>query len=205
MTPYTMAGDINTSNPSDKAVNIAILLQSFDGNRSNSSVLNLSKLKDYNFTDVNLSIATSDMTTKLSNMFADNNFSAFRDTTNNTPVTADVAKAAMKAYVDAELEKLKTPASAPTSTNIDTTKNIYIVHGINKDYVSLVTVGGIAIENTTTCKSLGYTEKLTSQTYSSGITASIWTNSTDKTCNEYSGVSNGSYAGDLAVVTYNDD
>ena len=44
VTPYTIA-DNNTT-----ATNIALVLQNLDANRSNTQTLNLSKLKDYNFT-----------------------------------------------------------------------------------------------------------------------------------------------------------
>jgi hypothetical protein len=101
ITPYTIAGDTNISDPSDKATNIAMLLQSFDGNRSNTAMLDVSKLQDANLSDINISATVSDMTTKIANKFADNGFSQYRDTTNNTPVDATTAKNAMKAYVGA--------------------------------------------------------------------------------------------------------
>lgn len=65
MTPYTMAGDTNISAPSDKAKNIAMLLQNFDANRSDSAVLDLRQLKDHNFSDVNLSATTANMESKI--------------------------------------------------------------------------------------------------------------------------------------------
>ncbi|MDX9743848.1 MAG: hypothetical protein RBT59_08535 [Arcobacteraceae bacterium] len=99
ITPYTIAGDTNISDPSDKATNIAMLLQSFDGNRSNTAMLDVSKLQDANLSDINISATVSDMTTKIANKFADNGFSQYRDTTNNTPVDATTAKNSMKAYV----------------------------------------------------------------------------------------------------------
>lgn len=102
ITPYTIAGDTNISDPSDKATNIAMLLQSFDGNRSNTAMLDVSKLQDANLSDINISATVSDMTTKIANKFADNSFSQYRDTTNNTPVDATTAKNAMKAYVEAK-------------------------------------------------------------------------------------------------------
>jgi len=106
ITPYIMAGDTNTSKPSAKATNIAMLLQSFDGNRSNTIILDLTKLKNFNFENIDLSIDTSDMTTKISNMFADNDFTTYRDALNNTPVDATSANHAMKTFVDAEIIKV---------------------------------------------------------------------------------------------------
>jgi len=105
ITPYTLAGDTNISDPSDKATNIAMLLQSFDGNRSNTAMLDVSKLQDANLSDINISATVSDMTTKIANKFADNSFSQYRDTTNNTPVDATTAKNSMKAYVGEKLVK----------------------------------------------------------------------------------------------------
>lgn len=99
ITPYTIAGDTNISDPSDKATNIAMLLQSFDGNRSNTAMLDVSKLQDANLSDINISATVSAMTTKIANKFADNSFSQYRDTTNYSPVDATIAKNAMKTYV----------------------------------------------------------------------------------------------------------
>ncbi len=106
ITPYTIAGDTNISDPSDKATNIAMLLQSFDGNRSDTSMLDVSKLQDANLSDINISVSVNDMTTKIANKFADNGFSQYRDITNNTPVDATTAKNNMKTYVEAKLASL---------------------------------------------------------------------------------------------------
>lgn len=70
ITPYTMAGDTNISNPSDKATNIALLLQNFDGNRSNTQTLDLSNLRDYNFTDIDLNTTVANMEQKVSALLA---------------------------------------------------------------------------------------------------------------------------------------
>ncbi|MBE0498778.1 MAG: hypothetical protein IBX43_05990 [Campylobacterales bacterium] len=56
VTPYTMAGDTDISNPSTKAQNIAMLLQNLDQNRTNVGVLVINALfANYDFSDVNLS------------------------------------------------------------------------------------------------------------------------------------------------------
>jgi len=80
VTPYTI------SDNNDTAINIALLLQNFDGNRSNNGILDLSKLKDYNFTtsEFNLSATPATMKAKIETIFADNNFATYRDNTNNT-------------------------------------------------------------------------------------------------------------------------
>ena len=95
MTPYTI------SDNNDTATNIALLLQNFDGNRSNTGVLDLSKLQDFNFTasDFNLSAQTTDVKGKIDILFADNNFAAFRDDTNNTVLDSTAVKAAMDSYI----------------------------------------------------------------------------------------------------------
>ena len=57
VTPLTLAGDTNVSNPSQKAVNIARILQSLDDNTSDTSKIVIPvSLKDLNITDVNLTV-----------------------------------------------------------------------------------------------------------------------------------------------------
>lgn len=59
VSPYTLAGDTNISNPSDKAVNIARLFQSLDNNSSDSNYLTLPEsLNDLDINDINLSSNT---------------------------------------------------------------------------------------------------------------------------------------------------
>ncbi|MBV5278317.1 MAG: hypothetical protein J0647_04675 [Campylobacteraceae bacterium] len=98
-TPYTMAGDTNISAPSDKAKNIAMLLQNFDANRSDSAVLDLSKLKDHNFSDVNLSATTADMETKITALLGTLNTAGLVDATTHTLINATTASTAMETYV----------------------------------------------------------------------------------------------------------
>ena len=98
ITPYTI-GDSNTINPSNKTTNIAMLLQSFDGNRSNRDILDLSKLKEHDFSNMSLDVTTDVMTTKIASLFADNSFSDLRDSSNNTPVDATNANYTMKSFL----------------------------------------------------------------------------------------------------------
>jgi hypothetical protein len=98
MTPYTL-GDSNTTNPSAKTINIAMLLQSFDGDRSNGNILDLSKLKDYNFTGVNLSATTDDMTIKLNDILTTGNFANDFADGNTTSINATTVNSALKTYV----------------------------------------------------------------------------------------------------------
>jgi hypothetical protein len=96
MTPYTI------SDNNDTATNIALLLQNFDGNRSNSNTLDLSKLKDYNFTtsDFNLSADPATVQASIETIFADNNFAQYRDDTNNSVLTESDVKTNMDEYID---------------------------------------------------------------------------------------------------------
>ena len=95
VTPYTISENNTT------ATNIALVLQNFDGNRSNTGVLDLSKLKDYNFTadDVNLSADSTAVKNTISDMLVTAGFAQYRDDSNNTVIDAKVAKAAMDNYI----------------------------------------------------------------------------------------------------------
>ena len=109
VTPYNLAGDTNISNPSDKAKNIAMLLQNFDLNRSNTSVLDISKLKDFDFSDVNLSATTNDMETKIQNVSSDiiahASFGASFLDTNTSLINATIAQNVMKSFINANSTK----------------------------------------------------------------------------------------------------
>ena len=96
VTPYTI------SNNNDTATNIALLLQNFDANRSNTNILDLSKLKDYNFTtnDITLNADPTTVQAKVEAMFADNNFAQYRDDSNNTVLSASEVKSAMDEYIN---------------------------------------------------------------------------------------------------------
>ena len=96
ITPYTI------SDNNDTATNIALLLQNFDGNRSNSNTLDLSKLKDYNFTtsDFNLNADPRTVQASIETIFADNNFAQYRDDTNNSVLSQSDVKTNMDNYID---------------------------------------------------------------------------------------------------------
>ncbi len=94
VTPYTIA-DNNTT-----AINIALVLQNFDANRSNTQVLDLSKLKDYNFTDdINITAAPSALQTKLSTLLSTGSFQTKVDDTNLTLLTETEVKNNMDAFI----------------------------------------------------------------------------------------------------------
>ena len=111
VTPYTIAGNNTT------AINIALVLQNFDANRSNSQVLDLSKLKDYNFTsdDINITAAPSALQTKLSTLLSTGSFQTKVDDTNYTLLTETEVKTNMDDYIhkyETEHSKVTTPTKA---------------------------------------------------------------------------------------------
>ena len=115
VTPYTI------SDNNDTATNIALLLQNFDGNRSNAGILDLSKLQDYNFStsDFNLSATPATMKAKIETIFADNSFATYRDNTNNTVLGETDVVTNMNTYID----------SLPTYTEDTSTAGINDIVG----------------------------------------------------------------------------
>jgi len=98
VTPYTM-GDSNTTNPSVKTKNIALLLQNFDVNRSNSNALDLSKLKDYNFSDINLSAPVASMESTITTLLATASFQSLIDENNNSMIDNTAVLANMNDFL----------------------------------------------------------------------------------------------------------
>lgn len=109
MSPYTMAGDTNLSSPSTKAINIAMVLQNFDLNRTNSSILDLSKLKNFDFSDVNLSAPTIEMESKIvtvsSAILAHADFGQSFLDNNTTLIDTTSAASTMQTYVEQTIEE----------------------------------------------------------------------------------------------------
>ena len=97
ITPYTICDN------NDTATNVALLLQNFDVNRSNTGVLDLSKLKDYDFSDVNLSIAPSVMETEIARLStaiqAHASFGPSFLDANTTLIDAATVKTTMDTYI----------------------------------------------------------------------------------------------------------
>ena len=91
VTPYTITDNNETAN------NIALLIQNFDGDRTNTGVLDLSNLKDVNLSDVNLSINNTDMQQLIGNLFSDPRFSA--KYSGATLLTASEVKTKMDNYI----------------------------------------------------------------------------------------------------------
>ena len=103
MTPYTL-GDSNTTSPSTKTTNIAMLLQTLDANRSNGNILDLSKLKDFIFSNIDLTSSVNDMENTIipnivSAVTSHANFGANFLDINTTVVSATSANSNMKISV----------------------------------------------------------------------------------------------------------
>ena len=91
MTPYTMSGDTDLQNPSTKTLNIALLLQNCDSNRSDKSRLNVKKLKSYNFINMDLNQSGVQMESKINALLATGTFQDLIDS-NNTLIDTQAAK-----------------------------------------------------------------------------------------------------------------
>ena len=91
ITPYTLAGDTNILNPSDKAVNIALLLQNFDADRTDT-MLDVLKLKDMDLSTFSLSDTPATNEGKISTKFADNSFVTTSGVLTPTLIDAQTAK-----------------------------------------------------------------------------------------------------------------
>ena len=98
ITPYTL-GDSNSTNPSAKTTNIAILLQSLDRNRNTAEVIDVSKLKEYNFTVLDFNVSTNDMRIKLNDLLATGNFASEYADGNITSISPTDANSAMENFV----------------------------------------------------------------------------------------------------------
>lgn len=95
VTPYTLAGDTNISNPSQKAKNIARLLQSLDSNQTDEDrILLPESVKTLNIDEFNISTLTeNDMNTILT-----------RANSNNSLVDETNATSKLKVYVENVLD-----------------------------------------------------------------------------------------------------
>lgn len=91
MTPYTMAGDTDLQNPSAKALNIALLLQNCDANRTNKDMLDVEKLKSYSFASLDLNQTSVQMESKINTLLSTGVFQGLIDS-NNTLIDTVAAK-----------------------------------------------------------------------------------------------------------------
>jgi len=117
VTPYTISDNNNTI-----ATNIAMVLQNFDANRSNTQVLNLSKLKDFNFSahditrDINISATPSALQSQLYDSLTTGSFPSKLDDTNLTLITETKVKAHMDDYIHQYKNSNITKATADNIT-----------------------------------------------------------------------------------------
>ena len=108
VTPYTIS-DNNTT-----ATNIAMLLQNFDSNRSDTAILDLSKLKDYNFSNINLNSSNSDVESQLTTLLATGEFQTYVDDSNLTLVNSAHATNTMNNYLAINSEDTTNDVVTPT-------------------------------------------------------------------------------------------
>jgi hypothetical protein len=109
ITPYTLAGDTNISNPSNKATNIALLLQNFDSNRSDVNILNVTKFKDlgeYDLSYINLNLTTNEIETEITRLLSTGGFQQYVDDTNLTLKNATTVNNEMMNFVESEENKI---------------------------------------------------------------------------------------------------
>jgi len=127
VTPYTISDNNTTA-----ATNIAMVLQNFDGNRSNTQVLNLSKLKDFNFTadtntrDINISAAPSALQNKLATLLSTASFQKHVDDVKHDLITETKVKQNMDDYIhkyETEHQKVTTPIPSTTGNIVPYTQS----------------------------------------------------------------------------------
>ena len=102
MTPYTLAKDIDIQNPSNKTLNIALLLQNFDANRSDKTCLDVSKLKKYKFQHINLNDSTDTTKSKINTLLSTGSFQGYVDSSHHDLI--DTSK--VKEHLTGNVKKL---------------------------------------------------------------------------------------------------
>jgi len=107
ITPYTL-GDSNTTNPSNKTTNIALLLQNLDSTNDNNSTLDLSKLKGFSFSTIDLTILPATMQTNVQQLAIDIQNKLGNDyyKTNFALKDANTVKNNMKTFVEEKTKEL---------------------------------------------------------------------------------------------------
>ncbi|TQV61653.1 MAG: S8 family serine peptidase [Sulfurovum sp.] len=139
ITPYTMAGDTDIENPSSKAINIAMLLQSLDSDRDGDEILDIRSLQNHKFTQIDLTSSTENMTTQITNLLA-NNF-MLGDSNYRISITSKDAKD----YMDTYINNLETTGDDPKigeQWHLDTLGLDTIVgRRINQTYIQIVDDG----------------------------------------------------------------
>jgi subtilisin-like proprotein convertase family protein len=98
ITPYTMARNIGSID-TQKAINIAVLLQSLDASRGGDEILDVRKLQNHSFTGINLSnLNDTQMTTTITTLLVNN--PAIGDQNYRSPITPEDAKDNMDTYIN---------------------------------------------------------------------------------------------------------
>jgi len=140
VTPYTIS-DNNTT-----ATNIAMLLQNFDSNRSDTTTLNLTNLKDYNFSNINLNSTNTEVESQLNTLLATGQFQDYVDDNNLTLVDSTHATNTMNNYLDIDtitltqtVETITTKDDLFTSDIISDGKEYYVIFS-NDSTVSYIRV-----------------------------------------------------------------
>ena len=110
------------------STNIALLLQNLDTDRNNTSVLDLSKLKDFNFSDINLSADVTAMEAKLNNKLTAGDFDAFINANNKAVISAMAARARLnqlKLKIYKKYKKTKTQVKLNRKARLKNIKNVF--------------------------------------------------------------------------------
>ena len=167
VTPYTIA-DSNTT-----AANIALVLQNFDGNRSNAQILDLSKLKDYKFSvnELNMTTTPTDLENSVDSLLATADFQKLIDENRHDLITEDVVKNIMDDFIQKHEDNTSPDTNSTSGENDNATTEkpdlsgrnvIHIMHNVDLKYSNIF--------------ELGYKDydKYTSQTVSSNVTCSSY-------------------------------
>ena len=139
VTPYTISDNNNNT-----ATNIAMVLQNFDGNRSNTKTLNLLNLKNYNFSTNNLNITSNsqDLENVISGLLATVSFQEKIDKIVHSLISDTTAKKNMDNYI---AKYKNSHDNTNTNSNYKNIKTIpYTVSSRednNKGYVRISKIG----------------------------------------------------------------
>ena len=114
MTPYTLTGDTDLANPNAKTLNIALLLQNSDLNRSDTTRLDVSMLKEYKFSNVDLNSSNPAMESRITTLLNTPAFQTLIDN-NNTLITTQQGKEHLTGNV--KIPKSKPQLQSPIIAN----------------------------------------------------------------------------------------
>ena len=121
VTPYDI-----TENNATAAANIAAILQNFDGNRADTNIIDLSKLKDHNFSTEGISIAVApgELETQINKLLNENDFQSLVDTQTHDLISVTDAKNIMDSFINGTASDSNTEGgSTNDGSNDNTTQN----------------------------------------------------------------------------------